>query len=142
MSTVIPNADAGMAGIETESFRTVPLFAGEFPIATTEEVVADAVVASADLPAYTVVGRDADGKIVPAVYDAATPANAIAPIGITVNTVKAGAGAKTVAVYRSGYFNRAALNWPESFDTDAVKARAFEASAPTIFTRNVASWGA
>ncbi len=126
-------ADAGVASLATQSFTEVPLFSGEAPIVTTSEVVAAATIASADLPAFSVVGRNSSGELVAAVYDTATPANAIAPIGITTATVKQGATAKNVEVFRGGMFNPAALVWPASFDTALKKRLAFEASAPGIF---------
>jgi hypothetical protein len=139
MATNIPYDDAGMAAIQTEDFGRVPLWAGEAPIVTTPEVVADATVASADLPAFSVVGRDANGKLVMAKY--ATDETAIAPIGVTCSPVLTGATAKNVAVYRGGFFNMAALNWDASFDTDAKKRLAFEASAPGIFVGTIPTYG-
>lgn len=126
-------ADAGVASLATQSFTETPLFSGEAPVVTTSEVVAAATIASADLPAFSVVGRNASGELVMAVYDDATPANAIAPIGITTATVKTGSTAKNVEVFRGGMFNPAALNWDASFDTALKKRLAFEASAPGIF---------
>lgn len=134
MSTLINQADAGMAMASSESFKQIPLLTGDTPIVTTPEVVADAVIASVDLPAYSVVGRDATGKIVKAVYNA-TPASGTPAIGITTATVKAGATVKTVAVYRAGMFNPDALVWDASYDTDEKKRTAFEYAQDNIFIR-------
>lgn len=141
MSTNIPFDGAGMADIQTDSFKSVNLFAGEAPIVTTSETVAAATIASADLPAFSVVGRDGSGNLVMAVLDTATPANNIAPIGITCSPVLKGATNKGVAVYRGGFFNMDALNWDASFDTAAKKRVAFEASQPLIFIGTVPTYG-
>lgn len=128
MSTTINQEDAGMAMSATEDFKTVPLFTGDKAVTTTPETVADAVIADDDLPALSVVGRDANGKLVMAVMGSVDPDDDIPPIGITTATVKEDATTKTVAVYRSGCFNPDALNWGASYDTDAKKRLAFEAS--------------
>lgn len=133
--TTIPQNDAGLAFSANDSFTTVVLHTGPVPTITTPEVVADSVVASADLPAYSVVGRDSSGKLVLAVLDTVTPANSIAPIGITTATVKTGSTTKSVAVWRDGMFNPDALNWHASYDTDLKKRLAFEAGQKTIYLR-------
>lgn len=138
MATNIPYDDAGMAKAETEAFGTVALWAGEAPVVTTAEIVAAETVASADLPAFSVVGRNAEGELVMATSAAD---GAIAPIGVTCSPVLTGATDLNVAVYRGGYFNMAALNWDSSFDTDAKKRLAFEGSAPGIFVGTVPTYG-
>lgn len=135
--TLINPIDAGMAASNSESFTTVTLVTGDFPQHDTSEVVAASVIATDDLPALTVVGRDSSGEIVPAVLGGG---NAVAPIGITINTVKAGATNRTVAVYRAGCYNPDALVWDSSYDTDAKKRVAFEASQPTLFLRKAAAF--
>lgn len=137
MSTTIPQEDAGMAMAATEDFKTIPLFTGDTPVTTTPEIVADAVVASVDLPAYSVVGRDGNGKLVKATWNA-TPASGVPAVGVTTATVKAGATAKNVAMYRSGMFNPNALVWDASYDTDEKKRLAFEYAQDTIFIRKPA----
>ena len=132
--TTIPIKDAGMAGSETGTFTTLVLITGNHPTITTPETVADATVATDDLPAYTVVGRDENGNLVPATWNA-TPANAVAPIGITTATVLAGTTGGSVPVYRDGGFNPDALTWDASFDTDEKKRLAFEATQPTLIIR-------
>lgn len=132
--TTIPHTDAGMAGSATENFTTRVLITGNHPTITTPEAVADATVASADLPALSVVGRAADGTLTMAVWSA-TPADAIAPIGITTATVLKGTTGGSVPVYRDGGFNPDALNWHASFDTDEKKRLAFEATQPTLIIR-------
>jgi len=132
--TQIPFNDVGMAGSATEDYTVQTLITGNHPTITTSEVVAAALIASSDFPAYSVVGRDASGELVMATWDA-DPSNAVAAIGITVNTVKQGATDAHVNVYRDGGFNPDALNWDVSFDTDEKKRLAFEAVQPTIIIR-------
>lgn len=130
MTTNIPYDDAGMAGSWTDDFASIPLFSGEAPIVTTPEKVSANAIATADLPAFTVVGRSAiDGSIIPAVWGTNDA------IGITCSTVKAGTQNATVAIYRGGMFNPAALNWPSSYSTDARKKQAFEKLGQGIFIR-------
>lgn len=141
MSTNIPYDGVGMADIQTDSFKSINLFAGEAPIVTTPEVVAAATIASADLPAFTVVGRNGSGELVKAVLDTVTPANNIAPIGITCSPVLMASTNRSVAAYRGGFFNMDALTWDASFDTAAKKRVAFEASQPGIFIGTVPTYG-
>lgn len=129
--TQIPQGEAGMAGSSRETFTTPTLITGNHPTRTTPEVVSAALVAAADFPEFSVVGRDGSGELVKATWDA-DPANAIHPIGITVNTVKMGATATNVSIYRDGCFNPDVLVWDATFDTDAKKRTAFDAAQPTI----------
>jgi len=130
--TVISDVEVKMAGSQYEEFTTVELFSGDTPLpVTTAETVAAALLVTG-LPAHSVVGRDASGKLVLAVHDTVTPANAIKPIGITVSAVLAGSTAANVTVYRAGCFNPAALNWDVSYTTDAIKRLAFEGSGAEI----------
>lgn len=131
---LINRADAGMAMSETDTFSDVAFQTGDFPQATTPEIVAATVVATEDLPPYSVVGRNADGELVLAVYSE-DEEDAIAPIGITTTTVKTGNTTNNVAIYRSGMFNPDALNWDDSYDDDTKKRLAFENSQHTIFLR-------
>lgn len=122
--------EPGLASFETDGpYANEVLFTGDTPVTTTPEEVAAAVVAAGDFPRYTVVGRDANGFIVPAVL------GSIDPIGISVATVKQNATDKHTPVYRAGMFNPRALIWDSSYTTDAEKRTAFEASQPTIFIR-------
>lgn len=131
--TTIPHGDAGMAASNSEEFNTVELRSGDTPVSTTPEVVAAAAINGADMEAFTVVGRDGAGKLIPAV-DGVTNA-----IGITCSTVldTAGAADGQVAVFRSGMFNPDALVWDASYNTDEKKRLAFEAAQPTIFIRDI-----
>ncbi len=125
---VIQHGDVHIATSETDSYTQIVLMTGDTPpVVTTSEVAAVA------LAQWTVVGRDATGKLVKATLAAE---NAIKPIGITVNAVDPAVGVlDTVAVYRAGCFNPKALVWDASFDTDAKKAAAFEVNGTQIFLR-------
>ena len=122
--TIINWADAGKASIQTESFGIVELVTGDKQMTHSAEVVDSTTIASADLPAFSVVGRNASGNIVLA----KTSATAVKPIGITAAAVKQGATNLNVAVIRSGIFNPAALNWHADYNTDEKKRTAFEDS--------------
>ena len=129
--TNIPYGDVGLAEGRVEDFESIELYSGDMQRVTTPETVK----AGQALTAFTVVGRDADGDLIPAVYDTTTPANAVPPIGIVTAEVAAGTAAQGVGVFRSGMFNPNALVWDASFDTDDKKRLAFEESQPTIFIR-------
>lgn len=59
------------------------------------------------------------------------PGGGIRPIGITTVDLNTGAGVSTtVAIFTAGCFNPDALNWDDSFNTDAKKKAAFF-GAPT-----------
>jgi len=122
--------EPGLASFETEGpYANEVLFTGDTPVTTTSETAAAAAVSAADLVRYTVVGRDANGDIVPAVKDT------IEAIGITTATVLQNATDRRLPVYRAGMFNPRALIWDSSYATDDDKRLAFEASQPTIFIR-------
>lgn len=135
MSTSIPHEDPHMMATSTEDFKNVELFSGDKEVVTQSYTVADAVIASADLPAYSVVGFDASNKLVKAITGSVDPDDDIKPIGITTATVKMGSTVKTVAVYRTGCFNPEALVWPTSYDTDAKKKHAFDHLGADILIR-------
>lgn len=131
---LIPQKDAGAAAGLSDTFGELIVFTGDTPVSTTPEVVAAAAISGADLPAYTVVGLNGSGELVKAVYNA-NPANAVYPIGITTATVKQGATNRNVGVYRAGMFNPDALVWDATYNTDALKKRAFDVVQPTIMLR-------
>lgn len=133
-------SEAGLAGAQSQSFVEVPLFSGEAPIVTISEIVAAATIATADLPAYTVVGRNSSGELVKATW--ASDDSGVAPIGITTAKVLKGATARNVEVFKGGMFNPAALTWDATFDTAAKKRLAFEGSAPGIFIQSIPTYGA
>lgn len=85
---------------------------------------------SQDLAIFTVVGKDANGKIVKATYNA-TLASAIVPIGVLLRPATSGASntTKYAEVSLEGCFNAGSndvgadspLVWDASFDTLAKK---------------------
>lgn len=84
---------------------------------------------SQTLAIYTVVGLDANNKLVKATWNA-TPANAIKPIGVLARSAVSGASNTTVKgnVYYTGCFNideKSVLVWDATFDTEAKKRDAF-----------------
>lgn len=123
-SSVVPGLVA--QGDDTISANDVALITGSEPaILQTDHTVA----ASQNIPAYTPVGFDANGDLVPAVLGGGTPIQAV---GITIiAVVTPGSGAKkAVPIYRAGCFNPAKLNWSASYDTPLKKRNAFN-DAPT-----------
>lgn len=120
---------AGIAGQYSETINAPAnsLLTGDTPaVFTTDETV----LSGENLEALTVVGFDANGKIVPAVE--ASEASPVQAIGVLVYAVDATAGDAACHVYRGGVFNPDELVWPATYDTDAEKAKAFEgAPSPT-----------
>lgn len=128
MPTLYPPVRAATAGIPTRTDYDIPvtqvaLLAGDEPDAVVEELI---VAASQTIAAFTPVGFDAQGRLVPAV-SGTTQAIGITTIAITTD---ASTNYKGVGVYRQGCFNKDAINWPASYDTDAKKVAAFR-GAPT-----------
>lgn len=130
--------DVGVPSQVSHDFGVTPsgLIIGEYPTQFTQDMV---TAFSQTLAAYTVVGQNAAGEIIPAT--AAEPA-----IGILLYPVTSGAtGAKPVArVLRSAAINpfHASLVWGASYDTDAKKMNAFEgAPSPTQFVTRPLSHG-
>lgn len=106
--------------------RTVDdLLTGDEPKPITVDMI---VAASQTIPALTPVGVDGSGRLIPAV------AGTTQAIGITVHAITTDASTtyKGAKVYRGGVFNPARLNWPASYNTDALKMNAFNgAPSPT-----------
>ncbi len=137
--TITPqNGDltAGIAGQYSEDVSPAldALTTGDHPaVFTTDETVLTGQV----LAAWTVVGFDGAGKIVPA-NNTTVPA-----VGILVyptDTSATGTNSDaTGAVYRGGCFNPDLLVWDVAYSTDALKAKAFEgAPSPTqIITKKI-----
>jgi len=117
---------AGVAGQSSDIIdpSANPFFTGDAPqpAAFSYPLPANAVLA-----AHTVVGFDANGRIIPAVL------GTTAAIGITVYACDATGkanDAEYVGVYRMGVFNPDLCVWGATYDTDAKKRKAFE-GAPT-----------
>ena len=130
--TQIPFGDEHLASSQSEEFTAIELLSGDAPRVTTPEIVAAATIAAADLPAFSVVGRDVAGKLVLAEF------GSIPAIGITTQPIKMGVADDNVSIFRSGMFSLGALNYDASYDTDEKKRLAFEEAQPTIFIRKIA----
>lgn len=129
MATITPPHLAKNAGIPRQGSDDIvvtpeALITGDIPAIFNEDMT---VAASSTIAAYTVVGLNGGGEIVPAV------SGTTQAIGITFYDVVTGASpAEGVPIYRGGVFNPAMLNWPASYNTDAKKLAAFRnAPAPT-----------
>lgn len=127
MPITLPD-NAQSAGIPTQWEDTISaaadaLITGHEPAVLTVDMI---VAASQEIPALTPVGLDSNGRLVPAVAGT-TQAIGITVVGITTT---ASTTYKGVPVYRGGCFNPDTLNWPSSYNTDALKFGAFN-GAPT-----------
>ena len=119
----IPAVDSGL-GIPSKSSDTIgaglaPLFLSSHPAPLSQ---AFDVAASQTRVAGTVVGLDANGRIVKAVYNA-TPASRTNIIGVLADaiTTDASTNYKGAIVYTAGHFNDARLTWDASFVSQATK---------------------
>lgn len=135
MATVsVPYLEAGEAAFEVlDEYAQRFLISGNHPMLSPGypmRVKADEV-----LTQFQVVGLDANGDLVPAVFHT-TPANAVQAVGVVTQAVTGNSdGTTTVPVFYSGCFNPDALAWDDSFDTDDKKAGAFNgAPTPTTIT--------
>ncbi|WOE76315.1 hypothetical protein [Alterisphingorhabdus coralli] len=124
----IPHDGGGLPSYETDNFSYVELIAGEQPkILTVSGYSADGSVA---MPAYTVVGFDGRGDLVPATIDTLAPENSIAPIGITASPILGNNVTQPVGLIRAGNFNIGALTVDGTYSDPATLLAAFE-DAPT-----------
>lgn len=117
---------AGIPGQWNEDLTSaeVALITGNEPaVLVYDHPVAD----SQEIEALHVVGLDANGRVVPALWHA-TEEDGVWPIGIAVigATTDDSGAFPGIPVYRAGCFNPDALVWPASFDTDAKKFAAFD----------------
>lgn len=128
----IPQTDSGL-GVPSQSSDVLaanlgPLLLSPHPAAETfDEIVA----ASQTLVAFTVVGKDANGRLVKSTWHASTP---ILPIGVIAEaiTTDGTTNYKGALVWKTGHFNMARLVWDVSYDTDAKKLAAIRALEPHI----------
>ena len=116
--------DQGLGAYESATVGTIDPLSGNTPENTTSHAVDPAAVVAADLPAFSVVGLNANGLTL-AKFDKSVQA-----IGITVVKVDKGSTAAHVGIFRDGTWDPAALTWDATFDTDAKKKAAFD-GAPT-----------
>ena len=121
--TNIPFDGVGIAGFDvSDSPVQVELFNAAIPIPVTEDFP---VGPNTTLPAFSVVGLNADGNL--ALAKTSDPA--IAPIGVTTAPVVTGAGqTDRIAIYRQANLNPDALTWHADYATDAQRAAAFRGS--------------
>lgn len=128
--------DAGVPQQYSDSFLVTPegLITGETP----RQFVVDMTAAlNQTIAAYTPVGLDGSGDIIPAVFGTTQA------IGILVYPVVAGATNKPVArVLRAGCLNPAMIAWPASYNTAERRLEAFNgAPSPTqIVVRGLATY--
>lgn len=136
--TTVPYAAPGVAAFEDlGNFDHGHLLTGNHPPLV--EAVGMPLANNTTVARFTVVGRNAAGKIVPAVRGSADAADDIKPVGITAYAASLGAsGEANVPVFYSGCFNPDALVWPASYTTEAQKLAAFE-GAPTPTTIRIAT---
>lgn len=124
MTTYNPPAmDSGL-GVPAQSSdvigaRPQPLFMSDDPDIVSQSF---AVAASQTLAAHTVVGLDANGRLVAATWNA-TPASRIDVQGVLAEaiTTDASTNYRGVLAYVSGHFNWNRLVWDASFTTQAQK---------------------
>lgn len=121
----IRSGNEALAAFEQgDTYIEVELFAGNTPLPATQDFP---VAASVAIPAFSVVGLSGGNLVL------ATQSKTVQAIGITTAEVTSRAAAQSVAVFRSGCFNPAALNWDASYTTDAHKKAAFDAApTPTV----------
>lgn len=128
--------DAGVPAQWSDDFAVTleGLITGETPAQFVEDMP---VALNQTLPAYQVVGLDANGDLVPAVFGTTQA------IGILMFPVTTGAVTRLVGrVLRAGCVNPALLVWPASYNTDERRLEAFRgAPTPTqIIVRGLASF--
>ncbi len=94
-----------------------PLFAGDAPVVTEE-----AILDTGNLAKYTVVGKiTATGKIVQ-LTQGASDGSQIA-YGIMTQAANASSADQKVGIYVGGFFNDAALVWPDHADYSSLIER-------------------
>lgn len=132
----INTQDYGIAGVQTDSFTATELFAGDTPAVVTDYAIVGAL-GTAGIAAWTPVHVDpATRAITLAVAGSVDPKDDVMPNAITVYPVPANTGATSnVSVYKAGMFNVDVLNWPSSFNTDALKNAAFAGSDCQIYVK-------
>lgn len=131
-----PAMDSGL-GIPSQSSDVIgarprPLILSMHPATLTQSF---AVAASQTLAANTVVGLDANGRIV-----SATPTTGIIGVLVDAITTDASTNYKGATIYTNGHFNSARLVWNAAFDTEAKKQTALNAKAGIIKVGSIATY--
>lgn len=134
MATINPLTGQPTMGVASQSSDILnpaaeSILGGDYP-PLSAPAATYTVASGQNLAALAVVGFNGSGEIVAADISDANPANHIRAIGVLPNAVDATGGAVESQVYRTGNFNPDRLVWPASYDTDAERAKAFDA-APT-----------
>lgn len=133
---VSPVADSGL-GIPSQSSDTIaalpePLILSMHPATLTQSF---AVAASQTLAANTVVGLDANGRLV-----AATPTTGIIGVLVDAITTDASTNYKGAIVYTNGHFNKSRLVWAAAFDTEVKKQTALNAKVGIIKVGSISTY--
>lgn len=128
--TQIPLGNPGVASFENEDFSgPVGLLLSNTPPIATKVYPMEATL---DVPIYSVVGLNGSGEVVPA-EQGVTQA-----VGIVAHKATYNAPGDEVQVILHGHLNINALDWPASYNTDALKLAAFDgAPAPTSIIADV-----
>jgi len=126
----VPYSEPGIAGFEKESWGNKQNWQfGDTPALTSMTLAVTASGADVVIGFLDVIAVDG-GAAAQAGATAADRANYIAATTITV----VDGTTKEVPVYVQGHFEMEALNWDDSYTTDAMKKAAFQGSvSPTIF---------
>lgn len=121
----------GAVGVPAQYTETLTapyggIYLGSTPLPVlTDDIV---VAASQTIPAFTPVGLDGSGRLIPAV------SGVTQAIGVSVTDIVTDGTTnyKGLPIIRAGALNFDKINWPASYDTDAKKFAAFRgAPAPT-----------
>lgn len=121
----IKYSDAGLAGIQTDSFSQVEILAGDTPAQVSDYGILQAGQVAAGIPAYTPVFVDPETKAV-SIATWAADATGIEANALTLCTIEAGTPAgSSVPVWTAGCYNIRAINWHASYATDGAKYGAF-----------------
>lgn len=130
----VPYSEVGKASFEKlDNYIQSFLLAGDEP-----ELISYpfSVAKSQTIAKWQVVGLDASGNLVPAVYNA-DAASAIQAIGVATQAITTGTSntLSSIPIYFSGCFNGNALVYDSSYSTEALKKNAFRgAPTPTTIT--------
>lgn len=119
----IPNGELNL-GVPSQSSDTIGASLAPLILSSHPEQMSQSfeVAASQTLTQGTVVGLDANGRLVKAVYNA-TPASRINIVGVLADdiTTDSSTNYKGATVYLQGHFNEARLTWDASFVSAATK---------------------
>lgn len=126
----IQDRDIAEGFTSVASYAPVPLYAGDQDVLTDSEFVAP----NQSLAKYTVVARNASRQLVP-VAPAASDGTQI-PVGVISQPIVTGVAASKIGYFKGGFFNFAALTWPNTVTTVAQAQALFE-KAPSGVVINI-----